>query len=34
MKKTIAAIAAARNNNTGQCAYADGNGGYVTQRCR
>ena len=29
-----AGVLIARNNNTGQCAYSDGNGGYVTQQCR
>ncbi|MEM6579187.1 MAG: glucose-6-phosphate isomerase [Pseudomonadota bacterium] len=29
-----AGVLIARNNKTGQCAYADGNGGYVTQQCR
>lgn len=29
-----AGVLIARNNNTGQCAYADGKGGYVTEPCR
>ena len=29
-----AGVLIARNNNTGQCAYSDGDGGYVTEPCR
>ena len=29
-----AGVLIARNNSTGQCAYADGKGGYVTRPCQ